>query len=152
MEIVEKVRGLVSNLLKEKEIELLEVIYRRESPGMVLRLVVDRKLGITVDECGLINAQLGELLDKENVLAESYVLEVCSPGLDRHLKTKKDFDWVAGKVVRINTYGPVEDKREHTGKVVSCDEADVEIELKGTVVTRKIPLDKISKAQLEIEF
>lgn len=152
MEIVEKVKGLVSNLLQDKEIELVDIVYRREGPKMVLRLVLDKKGGITLDECGAVNEQLGELLDKENVLAEGYILEVCSPGLDRPLKSKKDFDRVADKFVRVNTYGPVDDKREHVGKVVSCDDKIVEIELKSERVIRKIPLDKISRARLEIEF
>ncbi len=119
MEIVEKVKELISNLLQGKEIELVDLVYRKEGPKMVLRLTLDKKDGITLDECGAVNEQLGELLDKESVLAEGYILEVCSPGLDRPLKTKKDFDRVTGKLVKVNTYGPVEDKREHVGKVVS---------------------------------
>lgn len=152
MEIVEKVKGLVSNLLRDKEIESVDIVYRREGSKMVLRLVLDKKGGITLDECGAVNERLGELLDKEDVLDEGYILEVCSPGLDRPLKSKKDFDRVAGKLVRVNTYGPVDDKREHVGKVVSCDDKIVEIELKSEGVIRKISLDKISRARLEIEF
>lgn len=152
MEIIKKVKELVSNLLQDKEIELVDLVYHREGPKIVLRLTLDKKEGITLDECGAVNEQLGELLDRENVLAEGYILEVCSPGLDRSLKTKKDFDRVSGKFVKVNTYGPVEDKREHVGKVVSCDEKVVAIELKGEKIIRKIPLDKISRARLEIEF
>ena len=152
MEIVEEVKELVSNLLQDKGIELVDLVYRKEGPKIVLRLTLDKKDGITLDECGAVNEQLGELLDRENVLAEGYILEVCSPGLDRPLKSKKDFDRVAGKLVKVNTYGPVGDKREHVGKVVSCDEEIVAIELKGEKIIRKIPLDKISRARLEIEF
>lgn len=152
MEIVEKVKELVSNLLQDKEIELADIVYRREGPKMVLRLTLDKKNGITLDECGAVNEQLGELLDKENILVEGYILEVCSPGLDRPLKSKKDFDRVIGKLVKVNTYGPIDNKREHVGKVVSCDEEVVAIEPKGGKVIRKIPLDKISKARLEIEI
>jgi ribosome maturation factor RimP len=138
--------------LTDKGIELVDLTYRREGPKMVLRLILDKKDGITLDECGDVNEQLGELLDKENVLAESYTLEVCSPGLDRLLKTKKDFDRVAGKVVRINTYGPIDNKREHIGKVVACSDAAVTVELKGTGARRTVPLEKIAKARLEIDF
>ncbi len=152
MEIIEKVKEFASNLLKEKGLELLDVIYRREGAGMVLRLIVDKKPGVTLDECGQVNEELGVLLDKDDFIPESYVLEVCSPGLDRPLKTKKDFDRVTGEMVRIITYGPVEDKREHIGRVSSCDEGYVAIELKDVNIIRRIPLDKISKARLEIEF
>jgi len=151
-DVTEKIREITSNLLADKEIELAGFTYKREGPRMVLRLTLDKKGGITLDECGWVNASLSELLDKEDILKDRYVLEVCSPGLDRHLKTKKDFDKVTGEMVKINTYGPIEDKREHAGKVVNCDEEFVTVELKSGGKTIKIPLDKISKARLEIEF
>ena len=152
MEIVEKARGLISNMLAEKEIELVDITCRREGPGMVLRLIVDKKSGVTLDECAWVNQAFGELLDKENTISERYLLEVSSPGLDRSLKTKKDFDRVKGKLVKVFTYGPIEEKREHVGSVVDCEEKCVIIELKDMRVIREIPLEKIAKARLEIEF
>lgn len=152
MEVLDKVRELGSNLLKDREIELVDLTYRREGSDMILRLIVDKKGGITVDECGWVNEALGELLDKEDIISERYILEVSSPGLDRPLKTRKDFERVVGKVVIINTYGPIEEKREHIGKVVSCSEEAVTIELWDNKLMRTIPLDNISKAQLKIEF
>ena len=159
MEITQKIIELISNLLKEKEIELIDLAYKREGPNRVLRLIVDKKGppngragGITIDECGLMNEELSALLDKDDFIPESYVLEVSSPGLDRPLKTKRDFDRVIGEMVRIVTYGPVEEKREHIGRVSSCEEGYVAIELKDADVIRKSPMDKISKARLEIEF
>jgi len=152
MEIIEKVRLLASNILQDKGIELIEIVYRREGQGMVLRLIVDKKDGVTIDECGAINEQLGETLGKENIFMDNYILEVASPGLDRRLKSRKDFEWVQGKLVRVGTYGPVEDKREHLGTVVSCDDDSVTIELKDGKRARKIPLGMISAARLEVEF
>jgi ribosome maturation factor RimP len=152
MEIIEKVKELISNTLVDKEIELVDVIYKREGPKMVLRLTLDKKDGITMDECGMVNERLSEILDGSGVINDSYTLEVCSPGLDRLLKEQKDFCRVKGQIVRINTYGPVEDKREHVGKVVDCSDEEIAIELKDGNIVRKIPLGKVSKARLEIEF
>ncbi|MCX5716389.1 MAG: ribosome maturation factor RimP [Candidatus Omnitrophica bacterium] len=150
--ITEKVNKLICNLLQDKGIELVDISYKRRGPDMVLSLVLDKKGGITIDECGCVNEQVGELIDKENIINERYLLEVASPGLDRALKTKKDFEWATGKLIRINTYGPVEDKREHIGKVISCDGSAVIIELTGRAAQRCVPMDKISKARLEINF
>ncbi|MDD5449563.1 MAG: ribosome maturation factor RimP [Candidatus Omnitrophica bacterium] len=152
MEIVEKVRVLASNLLEDKGIEMIDISYRREGPKMVLRLILDKKEGITLDECGWVNEKLGEILDKEDIISDSYILECSSPGLDRLLRTRKDFERVIGKSVKINTYGPVEEKREHIGKVTACDDESVTVELKNTALARKIPLIKIASARLEIEF
>lgn len=151
-EIIDKVKEIIGNLLQDKEMELVDITCKRQGPDMVLRLIVDKKGGITIDECGWVNERLGEMLDKEDLFTDRYILEVSSPGLDRPLKTKKDFEKATGKLVRINTYGPVDNKREHVGKVLSCDDESVIIELKDINTTRKVPLDKIAKARLEIEF
>jgi ribosome maturation factor RimP len=152
LDMIERVKKITSKLLQEKGIELVNVTYKKQGPVMVLRVIVDKKGGVTIDECAWVNERLGESLDKENFLIESYTLEVCSPGLDRPLKTKNDFEKVKGSVIKVHTYVPLEDKREHVGKVVSCDDEYVMIELKDTTTARKIPLDKISRAQVEIEF
>lgn len=150
--IIEKVQKLAEQLLQEKEIELVDIVYRKEGSHQVLRLIVDKKEGITLDECSWVNERLGSLLDKEDFLIERYTLEVSSPGLDRPLRTKRDFERVKDKVIRVHTYGPVEDQREHVGKTVSCDDECVTIALKDGNTTRSIPLKQISKAKLEIEF
>ena len=67
-EITEKVKEISANILKDKEIELVDIIYKREGPNMVLRLIVDKKGGVTIDECGWVNEKLGELLDKEDFM------------------------------------------------------------------------------------
>jgi ribosome maturation factor RimP len=152
IEMVERVKNIASKLLRNKEMELVDVTYTREGSVMVLRVVVDKKGGITVDECAWVNEQLGKRLDVENFLIESYTLEVNSPGLDRLLKTKKDFERVAGSLVKVHTHVPLEDKKEHVGKVIHCDDEHLMIELHDTSAKRKIPLNKIAKARLAIEF
>lgn len=153
MEIItDKVKTIFSGLLEEKAIALVDITYKRQGPNTVLMLIVDKKGGVTVDECAWVSQKLGDALDKDNIITEKYVLEVSSPGLDRPLKAKKDFERAKGELVRINTYGPIEDKREHTGKVFSCDEEFVTIEVRDTNAVTKIPLNKIAKACLIVDF
>lgn len=152
MGIVDRVKELATSLLEEKAIALVDITYKRQGPSTVLKLIVDKKDGVTVDECAWVSQKLGDALDKDNIITEKYVLEVSSPGLDRPLKAKKDFERVKGQLARINTYGPIEDKREHIGKVFSCDEEFVTIEVKDTNAVTKIPLNKIAKACLIVDF
>src|SRR3990167_2146356 len=101
MELVERVKELVRNYLQDNEIELVDITYKREQGGMVLRLLVDTPQGITVDECERLNNFLSELLDKEDVISEHYTIEVASPGLDRPIVTDRDFQRVLGKMLDI---------------------------------------------------
>ncbi len=146
MEIVDKIREITGNILQDKAIELIELKYRRESGGMVLRLLVDKEGGITMDECTSLNNEIGSILDEKDIMQDKYTLEVSSPGLDRPLKTRRDFERVTGKMIYLHTYGPVNDKRDHEGVVISVDDEKV------TVNNVDIRLDKIAKAKLKIEI
>ncbi len=147
MDIVEKVKEAVSNLLEENRIEMVDITYRRESGGMVLRLLVDKEGGITIGECAGLNEEISALLDKEDIVAEKYILEVSSPGLDRPLKTRRDFERLIGKKIHVHVYEPIEGKRRDCeGTINSVDDETV------TVDNIKIRLDKIAKAKEKLEF
>lgn len=142
--MIERVEGLISNLLSDKRIELVDVVYRREGGRMVLRLLCDKEGGITLDDCTNLNEEISKILDNENFMPEKYLLEVNSPGLDRHLKTRRDFQRVMGKRINVHTYEPIDEKRDFNGEVESVDSDSV------TVSGSKISLNKISKAKLEV--
>jgi len=150
MEIADRVNLLIESYLEENGLELVEVIYRREQGGMVLRLLVDTADGITVDECEKLNNFLSEALDEENVIDGHFVLEVASPGLDRAIVTDRDFIRVMDKELDISMYEPIDGKREHQGKLLGIDQDNIVIESAG--VSTVIPRAKIAKAKLKIDF
>ena len=149
--IIEKVRELTSRLLSEAGVELVDLTYRRESGGMVLRFAVDKAGGITIGECGNLNRQIGGILDEANTIEGPYSLEVQSPGLDRKLVKTSDFERTIGEDIYVITYGPVENKREFTGKLKWVGEESIKIEFpSGDEVT--IHRNMIAKAKLHFEF
>ncbi len=148
-EIACRAREIAEPLCEELGVEVVDVEYTMERGGWVLRLYIDRPGGVTLDDCARVSRELGTLLDVEDIVPQSYSLEVSSPGLDRPLKREKDFLKVVGKKVRIRTIEPI-DGRKNFKVVVDAVE-------KGTVVVRdsgghvwKIPLDNIEKARCEI--
>lgn len=149
MEVVEHVNALIANYLEKNGIELVETIYRRESGGMTLRLLADTPEGITIAECERLNNHLSELLDKEAVIAESFVLEVASPGLDRPIVTDRDFTRSMGKELDMRMYEPIDGKREHQGKLIGMEKENIVIESDG--ISTVIPRAKIAKATLKID-
>ena len=150
MEIVERVNSLIESYLERNGIELVDIIYRREQGGMILRLLADTPEGITIAECEALNNYLSEMLDKEEVVAEHFLLEVASPGLDRPIVTDRDFARVIGKELYIRMYEPVDGKREHQGKLIGMDSENAVIESNG--ISTVIPRAKIAKATLKLEF
>ncbi len=150
MEIVDHVKALMEKYLHDNCIELVEAIYRREQGGMVLRVLVDTRDGISIKECELLNKYLGDTLERENVINEHFTLEVSSPGLDRPIVTDRDFNRSVGKVIELTTFAPVEGRKTHEGKLLGMDKENVVIEKDGVSVV--IPRKLIAVARLKIEF
>ncbi len=101
--------------------ELVDVEYVREVGVWYLRCYIDKEGGITVDDCEVISRLLGEWLDKEDFIEDSYILEVSSPGLGRPLKKEKDFARSIGKDVEIRLYIAIDKQKEFTGTLTSYD-------------------------------
>ncbi len=150
MDIIERVKELIANYLEEYSIELVDITYRREQGGMVLRLIVDKAGGINLKECEELNNYLSETLDKENTINERYLLEVSSPGLDRPIRTDRDFERAMGREIDITTYEPIDGRKTHMGRLIGMDKEKAVIESNGTSTV--IPRAKIARAVLKIEF
>ena len=117
---------------------------------VVLRVVIDKEGGVTLDNCERFSRSFGALLDVENPLPRSYTLEVSSPGLDRPLRDMKDFQKNSGKLVRVITVEKIENQNFFIGRIKEVAHNLVTL----TVSNREIaiPFEKISKAKLEVEL
>jgi ribosome maturation factor RimP len=149
--ILGKVRELTAPALSEAGVELVDLIYRPESGGMVLRFTVDRASGISIGECGALSRRIEGILEEANVIESHYMLEVQSPGLDRKLAMTSDFERVIGKELDIALSAPVDGKWEYSAVLKWVGEGSIKIELSdGKEV--ELPRDVIVKAKLHLEF
>ncbi|MGE5444687.1 MAG: ribosome maturation factor RimP [Ignavibacteriales bacterium] len=149
-EVVESVREILNPLLLEDGFELVDLEYRREGRGRVLRIYIDKEGGVTVDDCAKLSRELGTLLDVHDVIPGSYNLEVSSPGLTRALKRPRDFERFRGKRVKIKTKTDIEDRRVFVGRLLDFADNVATVLVDGR--TYLIEYDKIEKANLELDF
>ena len=145
---VKGIRELVANIFLDNKIELVSLTYKREGSARVLRILADTESGITADECSKLNEMVGTALDEANIIAEKYVLEISSPGLDRPLKRRRDFERIKGKKIYVHTFAPINEKKEFAGALHEIDDSGIGVMDDGAKLT-KIPFDKISKATLD---
>lgn len=148
--ITDRIQQLIADYLAEHGIEVVEITYKRQNGEMTLRLLVDTPNGIRMDECEALNNYLGEVLDRENVIEEHYVIEVSSPGLDRPMKTDRDFERQMGREIEVTTYEPVDGRKTHDGTLVGLNAEEIVVEKDGVSVV--IPRAKIALARLRIDF
>ena len=120
-----KVEAWLLPLLEKYKFELVDVEYVREAGLWYLRAYIDKEGGITVDDCEVVSRELGDWLDKEDFIADSYILEVSSPGLGRPLKKEKDFVRSMGKDVDVRLYRQLNKQKEFTGALSAYDENTV---------------------------
>ena len=141
------VEHLAEPLLKSEGVRLIDIEYRREPKGPVLRVFIDKKGGVTLDDCAVISSQLGDILDARTDCHEPYHLEVSSPGIDRPLTKPKHFVNFEGRQAVIRTNRPVEGKKCFKGVLAGCSEGMVRLVVDGQPVT--IPYETILRAHLD---
>ncbi|ACI18976.1 ribosome maturation factor RimP [Dictyoglomus thermophilum] len=150
MEFYKKLKEIVEPICEKYSYELVDLEYRREPHGWVLRVYIDKVGGVTVEDCAYLSEKISKELDIKDPIPHSYILEVSSPGLDRPLKRKRDFERHMGEKVNITLLEEIEGKKKFEGKIFKVDESSVTLKIDDSFVT--IPLEKIKKAMLIVEF
>jgi len=163
-EEIARLRQAAERVASSHGLEIFDVQLRREPIGMVLRVVIDRpdqgrvetiEESVGIEDCQRVSQDLSALLDVEDEfgetdLADKYTLEVSSPGLDRPLRHAADYRRFAGRMAKIVTSEPIERQSAFAGRIAAVEAGAVLLE-EGRK-THRVPLDKIKRAHLDVEF
>jgi len=140
-----EVEKIVEELLENTALELVAVDYVKER-DWYLRVFIDKEGGVDLDDCQDLSRKLEELLDAQDLIKTSYILEVSSPGLDRELKKPRDFQREMGKDIDVSLFAPLDGKKVVTGPLSAYDGETI------NVGDMAIPMDKVAKVNLHIDF
>jgi ribosome maturation factor RimP len=138
----------VEPIIKEHQLELIDIEYTKTKKGGVVRIFIDKEGGVTVEDCRKVSEEVSWSLDQ--VIPHTYRLEVSSPGAQRVLKREKEFTWYKGRVARITISKDLDGEKVFVGCLGGVDGGKVILHTKDGK-KRKIPLDLIVKAKLEME-
>ncbi|GAB4340505.1 MAG: ribosome maturation factor RimP [Desulfobulbaceae bacterium] len=147
--IITAVEKYATPLLADMGLELVEVQYRTEGHGWVLRLFIDREGGVTVDDCAAVSREISAWLDVEDLIEHAYHLEVSSPGLERPLNKIGDFERFAGRRARIKLREPLEGRKVFVGTIGEADGGGVVLETEAGPV--RLEFDAMAKARLTLD-
>lgn len=142
----EKIEKIALPFLDEMDAELVDLNIHRHRGEVTIQILADKSQGgITINDCAALNRKIRDAFEMKNIIMGPYVLEVSSPGLDRPLKTIKDFRRVIGREVRFFLSEAVAERIEHAGVVKNVD--DDRVIIKAQNIEIAIPLGKINKAK-----
>lgn len=144
--LIGEIWNLLEPVVAAQGMEILEIEYRRESMGWVLRIFIDSERGIAVDDCAAISRLTSDLLDVSDLIQTHYNLEISSPGVDRPLRKLEQFQKYIGDVIEVRTISPLQGRRNFKGLLQSASSEGVGMECDGK--SYSIPLDLIERARL----
>ena len=148
------VRFAMAGAMRETLLKILEPsiealgyeVVELEFHGGVLRLYIDRQAGVTLDDCERVSRQVSAVLDVEDPIPAAYTLEVSSPGLDRPLRKRSDFERFAGQKAKLELTLPLDGRRRFSGILRGVERDELLIEVDDTLF--HLRLAHIGKARL----
>lgn len=148
--VEDRVRAIAERVTTDHGLELVHAEVAGPENKPIVRIFIDKPGGVTHEDCSEVSLHVGTILDVEDFIHASYTLEVSSPGLERGLYKREDYERFAGSLARMRTRRPINGQRNFRGKLIGIDGNDVFFEDR-TSGRVKVPLDAIAKANLEID-
>ena len=102
--VEESIESLVKDKIQKIGYELYDVLYIKEGPNRILRIVIDSEQGISLDDCEKVNDEIKDLIDKADYIKEQYYLEISSPGIERLLRKDWQLKKFKGELVEVKLF------------------------------------------------
>ena len=147
---IEEIQNALQSIADEQGIEIVEVEFK-QGREPALTIYIDTDNGVDLDTCEKFHRAIDPVLDELDPTYETpYTLNVSSPGLDRPLKTDRDYQKATGQKVEVKLFAPMQGKKFFEATLTGHDETCVYLEDKGAVI--KLEKNKIAKICRAIDF
>ena len=149
--VASTVREIISPVADELGYYIWDVEFVKEGADKHLRITIDNEDGITIEDCEKFHRAIDAPLDEADPIAESYILEVSSPGIERELKYPEHIEACEGWDVELKLYAPKNGTKVYRGVLVGyTDDGDIAVEIGEEKVTFKP--DEIAKIATYYDF
>jgi ribosome maturation factor RimP len=155
---LEHIRAIAERVAAARGLEIWDIQSRREATGHVVRVFIDRpgpaatpEESVSIEDCEQVNREIGTILDVEDPLPFTYVLEVSSPGLDRPLRDVAEYKRFAGRLAKVVVREAVDNQKAFEGRLRGVENNDVLLEAPNGRMHR-LPMRLIARGRLEVEF
>ncbi len=148
--IEEKVEKLIKSKIEKIGYELYDVEYAKEGKDHYLRIFIDKKEGIDLNDCEKVSNEINEILDQADYIKEQYYLEVSSPGIERVIRKDSQLEKNIGVEIQVKLFKKDETgKKEHIGNLKSYNKEELTIE---TEENKEIILQRKNISQIKTVY
>jgi ribosome maturation factor RimP len=146
--LIPQLIDLATPVAEDLGLEVVGAVFHTNRRPPVLRVDIRNSTGDTgLDDCERMSRALEERLDATDIIPDTYVLEISSPGISRQLSTDREFISFKGYAVIVKTSEPFEGQKEWRGRLIRRDDTEVYINQKGRAIA--IPRQLITHVQLD---
>ena len=131
--IEENVETLIMPIIENLGYSLYDVQYVKEGKDNYLRVFIDKKEGISLEDCEKVNNAITDILDEKNYIKDQYFLEISSPGIERVIRKDKHFKENIGNKVCVKLFKPIEKEKQLIGTLENFDENNIYINCGNTI-------------------
>ena len=148
--IEEKVESLIIEKIQGLGYELYDVQYAKEGKDYFLRVFIDQKDGIDLNDCEKVSNEINPLLDEKDFIKEMYFLEVSSPGIERVLRKDEHLKDSIGKEIEVKLFKPIEKQKEFVGTLEDYNEEKIILGLEEN--EEKIEIERKNISLMKLKF
>jgi ribosome maturation factor RimP len=145
-----RVQAIAERVAIDHGLELVHAEVAGPDNKPIVRIFIDKPNGVTHQDCSEVSLHVGTILDVEDFIHASYTLEVSSPGIERGLYKRQDYERFAGSLAYMKTRQPINGQRNFRGRLLGIDGEEVLFEDRTSGPVR-VAFDSIAKANLEID-
>ena len=143
--IENQVESVIKEKIEDLGYELYDVEYAKEAKNFFLRIYIDNKNGISLNDCERVSNEINDILDKSNIISEQYFLEVSSPGIEKVLRKDKHLQDNIGEEVEVRLFKKDDNGNKiYIGILKSYDDKNIKIE-----TNEEIAIERKNIAQIK---
>ena len=148
--VADRVQAIAERVAIDHGLELVHAEVAGPDNKPIVRIFIDKPNGVTHEDCSEVSLHVGTVLDVEDFIHASYTLEVSSPGIERGLYKRQDYERFAGSLAKMRTRKPVNGQRNFRGRLLGIDGEDILFEDRTSGRVR-VPFEVVAKANLEMD-
>jgi ribosome maturation factor RimP len=148
--VADRVQAIAERVAIDHGLELVHAEVAGPDNKPIVRIFIDKPNGVTHQDCSEVSLHVGTVLDVEDFIHASYTLEVSSPGIERGLYKRQDYERFAGSLAKMRTRKPIQGQRNFRGRLLGIDGEDILFEDRTSGPVR-VPFEVVAKANLEMD-